>query len=339
MYNMSDNNSQNGDAQSQNGDSQDQNNSQNNLLSTISTIVIPPITQYTLNETISSIGTQVTNQQGTGANNEYITQTTFSTIDTNNTIDPDISENLGQVISSYYDNEASEASQVVNEIRTYAEKINCDSFKGKGTIEDYSELFVAASKIANETKHMQLNVEIEGFNDFAAAADELSALFQGFIVKLQSINIIDDLNFLKSVSAALKKIANLSDVFGQFKQTIFATASVQMPKSARDTRLIIQNVMSNINCSMGYINNFVNPDSNAPSDAQLSVVERNVIDTAVSTIENWKILCDQDINVSMSNNPDVVYIKQASDQLKNKANSLRANTNILRAKFAIYKNI
>lgn len=323
------------DSESQNGDTQ----SQNDVQATISTIVVPPIIDYTLNETISSIGVQVTNQQGTGANNEYITQTAFSTIDVDNTIDPDITQKLGQVISAYYDNQASEASQVVDEIRTYASKINCDSFKGKGTIEDYSELFVAASKIANETKHMQLNVEIEGFNDFAAAADELSALFQGFIVKLQSINIIDDLNFLKAVSAALKKIANLSDVFGQFKQSIFATASVQIPKSAHDTRLIIQSVMSNINCSMGYITNFVNPDSNAPSDAQLSVVEKNVIDTAVSTIENWKILCDQDVTVSMSNNPDVIYIKQANDQLKNKAQSLRTNTNILRAKFAVYKNI
>ena len=73
----------------------------------------------------------------------------------------------------------------------YAEKIKCTDFQGKGTINDYANLFEAASKIANETKQIQLDVDIEGFNEFASAADDLSALFAEMTIKLQNVNKIN----------------------------------------------------------------------------------------------------------------------------------------------------
>jgi hypothetical protein len=44
-------------------------------------------------------------------------------------------------------------------------------------------------------------------------ADDLSSLFNGFILKLQNVNIINDTAFLKAIASALKKIVNLSNVF------------------------------------------------------------------------------------------------------------------------------
>jgi hypothetical protein len=224
------------------------------------------------------------------------------------------------------------------DIRTYAAKINCESFQGKGTIEDYSELFVAASKIANETKQMKLAVDVSGFNEFASAADELSELFSGFISKLQTITIVDDLDFLKSIRAAMAKIANLADVFGKFKETILATARVDIPKSARDARLVIENVFSEVNCAMQYVNHFVTPVAGMNAAANLSENEKAVIDKAVSTIENWSALCEQDVSVSMSNSADIAYVKNVSSQLQQKASALRQNTSALRAKLAAYRN-
>ena len=72
-------------------------------------------------------------------------------------------------------------------------------------------------------KQMQLDIDIDGFNNLGQAADDLSALFGSFIIKLQTVSIIDDTVFLQAVATALRKIVNLSKVFGCFKDTILAT--------------------------------------------------------------------------------------------------------------------
>lgn len=303
---------------------------------------VPEIVNFTLNETLSTAGAVVTNQQGQSVSGDGVTHTTFTTIENPENDAVHITQNLGQVVQSYFDNTTnplSESNIVLNDIKAYAAQIKCENFHGKGTIDDYSELFRAASKIANETKQMQLNVDIEGFDEFGAAADELSNLFNGFIIKLQSINIIDDLNFLKSVRSALAKIARLADVFGEFKKTIIATATVELPKSAHDARMVVQDVMSEINCAMNYISHFVNPVEQAPSGAELSAVERNVIEKAVDTIENWSVLCDQGVSVAMSNSPDIMYMKAANQELKSKSNILKSNISSLRTKLTAYAHI
>ena len=43
---------------------------------------------------------------------------------------------------------------------------------------------------------------------------------------------------------------------------ILITSSIKIPKSAHDTKIILDGVMSEVNCAMNYINNFVNPDAN-----------------------------------------------------------------------------
>jgi hypothetical protein len=57
----------------------------------------------------------------------------------------------------------------------------------------------------------------------------LSNLFTGFIIKIQKVNIINDTLFLKSILDALKKIVNLSNTFGKFKEAIIATSLIQIP--------------------------------------------------------------------------------------------------------------
>jgi hypothetical protein len=229
--------------------------------------------------------------------------------------------------------------QVIGDIQAYASTIQCSSFHGKGTIDDYTAMFEAAAKIANDTKQMNLVVDISGFNEFGAAADELSSLFTSFITKLQSINIIDDLDFLKSVRLALSKISNLVDVFGTFKQTILATATVEIPKSAHDTRLLVEGVVGQVNCAMKYIAHFVDGNNVAPPNAELSATEKNIISSAVKTIDHWQALCDLDATVSMNNNPDIVYMKSASRALQTQTASLRHNISSLRSKISGFNNM
>jgi hypothetical protein len=293
-------------------------------------IVLP-----TLDQTIQGNGYVVHNTQGPDVSGNEITHTTFDTTDPE--VDFQVTEDLTGKVEAYYDNtQETETAQLLSSINSYASKIQCTDFQGKGTIEDYSQLFNAAAKIANESKHMQLDVDIDGFNEFADAADELSKLFSSFIVKLESVSIIDDIVFLRSVSIALEKIWKLSEVFGKFKQTILATSSVQLPKSAHETKVALESVISNVNCAMKYISHFVDSSVPAPVEADLSQNEKDVISAAVNTIDSWNVLCEQGVSIAMSSNPDIQFITASSNQLKNTTQTLKNATDKLKNKLASY---
>jgi hypothetical protein len=292
------------------------------------------ITNYTLNQTIDSSGMEIVNQQGQTSDGTEVTHTTLNTTDPSNQLQ--ITEDLTEVVQVYDDELDASTNSIVNDIKFYASKINCSEFHGKGTIDDYSELFNAAAKIANESKQMQLDVDVEGFEEFGQAADDLSALFNSFIIKLQNVSIINDTNFLTSIYIALKKIWQLSEVFGKFKQTIMATTTIQIPKSAHDTKVIIQGVMAEVDCAMQYINYFVNPTECVPDGAALNSTEQNIINTAVSTIDNWNTLCEEGVSIALSNNPDIQYISQANNELKSTTTTLRNATSLLRSKLQTY---
>ena len=68
----------------------------------------------------------------------------------------------------------------------------------------------------------------------------------------------------------------------------------------------------------------------------LSTQEQQIISSAVNTIDNWNTLCDQGITIALNNNPDIQYISQMNNDLKNKTNILKNATNALKNKFAFY---
>ena len=286
---------------------------------------------------ISEPGLIITTQANTDNNSTVITTTFISTHP--DEYDPNITQNLSQIINVYDDvaDTTSINSILVDEIKMYAEKIKCTDFQGKGTINDYANLFEAASKIANETKQIQLDVDIEGFNEFASAADDLSALFTEMTIKLQNVNIIDDSLFLKSVANAMQKIYNLSEVFGKFKETIMTTTTIQIPKSAHETRVAMENVVGQMNCAMNYINYFVSPGEKPLNKAELSAEEKNIINKAVDTIESWNIICNHGVSIAMANNPDIQFIQNSSQQLKQTTITLKSSIDKLRTKLNSYK--
>jgi hypothetical protein len=280
-------------------------------------------------------GYVVTNQQYSDASGNVYTDTQFITTDA--TSDVQITQDLSGEVVKYYDDTNDSCKQaIIAQIQAYAADIQCSSFHGKGTIDDYTQLFQAAAQIANDSSQMQLDVDIEGFNEFATAADELSALFNGFIVKLQNVSIIDDTAFLTAVANSLGKISNLSKVFGKFKETILATSTVHLPKSTQDASLLLKNVVGQINCAMNYITHFVDPSISAPAAAELSTEEKGIINAAVTTINNWNILCDQGVTIAMSNDTNIQYINGASEQLKQKTQTLKNSTSLLKSKLAAF---
>ena len=299
-------------------------------------IVIPQPVQIVTDlssSVVNGAGYTITTSTGKDASGSDITNVIF------NAETPNIHEILTQTTSIYNDetDPSGQSVLLLNQIRTYANEIQCSDFHGKGSIEDYTQLFQAAARIANESKQMELNIDIEGFTEFSQAADDLSELFNGFIIKLQNVNIINDTLFLQSIATALGKIVNLSNIFGKFKETVLATSTIQIPKSSHDAAIIINGVMDEVNCAMQYIGYFVDPSSNPNlSGAALSAQERNIINKSVETVNSWNVLCEQGISIAMANDLDVQHIQLASSQLKIKTNNLKTVTNNLKSKLASY---
>jgi hypothetical protein len=182
---------------------------------------------------------------------------------------------------------------------------------------------------------MNLDVDIDGFTEFGQAADDLAKLFNSFIVKLENINIINDSTFLNSVLDALKKIVNLSNIFGRFKKTILATTTIKIPKSAQDTRIILENVMDEVSCAMNYVSNFVIPNPSL-TKGQLDDEDREIISKATETINNWSILCGHGVSIALANNIDINKIKDVNNNLKNKTAILKNATSLLLGKLVQY---
>ena len=300
--------------------------------------VVLPMSDISSSDVESGEGYRIEHKDGYDEDGDPMQRTTFETTEPE-IYDPQIEQNLTQLVETYDD--SSQTSQLLSQIQSYATELQCTDFHGKGTIDDYNTLFEAASKIATDTKQMELDVDVDGFNEFATAADDLSALFDGFIMKLQNVSIITYVNFLTSISNALEKVVNLSNTFGRFKQTVFSTSAIQLPQSAHTAKNVIESVMSEVNCAMQYVNHFVAPEDaslneTALQNASLSPEEKTIIEKSVTTIENWNTLCEYGVGIAMSNDPNIQYLQGANDSLKTKSVTLKLATNKLRTKLAFY---
>ena len=109
-----------------------------------------------------------------------------------------------------------------------------------------------------------------------------------------------------------------------------------MPKSAHDTKVLIEGIMGELHCSLNYINYFVNPTDVAPEHAALDVSEVAIINNAVAAIDNWNVLCEEGLTIALTNNPDIQYINNANIELMAKTSQLQDATSRLKARFIQY---
>jgi len=286
-------------------------------------------------------GMEIITETGFTSDGTFISETAAITIDPSSDIQ--ITIDISAIVQQYND-EISDISinSIMQEIAMYAGKINCSDFQGKGTVDDYTELFKAASDMAKHAKQTTLNINIDGFKEFGNAADELSALFQNYIVKIENMNVVNDTLFLSEILFYLKKIWNLSETFGKFKDTILGTSIIKLPKSLEDTKNILDGVMTEVDCAMKYIECFVSPETAtdislcSPGSHELSISEKNQIMEAVNTIQKWNYLYNDNIQIAISENADVKFIENANIIIKNTSDLLKNNTAILKGKIKIY---
>lgn len=256
------------------------------------------------------------------------------TLDTYSPVFPDISFNLSQEVTTFVD--CSGDQDLVEQIKMYAGQIKCTDFYGKGTIDDYAILFDAATRLVNETKHVELDVQVEGFNEFAKAADDLSSLFASFTRRLQSVSIIEDTAFLNSILNALRRIVRLTEEFGRFKETIKATNTIQISDSVSETKKVLEDVTGEITCAMNYITHFTSPDGTIIPTAELSTEDKNAIQRSVQTLNAWSEICNHGVSIAMVDDPNIQYIQQSNQLFLQQSAILRQASSTLRGRYAAY---
>ena len=124
----------------------------------------------------------------------------------------------------------------------------------------------------------------------------------------------------------------MSNTFGRFKETILATSTIHMPKSTYDAKLFLEQVNCELNCAMNYINYFVDSNAPKPANAELSLDDKNIINKAVNTIDNWNILCDQGLAIALNNNAEINSIKLINNDLLTGTTKLKQATSVLKNK-------
>lgn len=90
--------------------------------------------------------------------------------------------------------------------------------------------------------------------------------------------------------------------------------------------------MDEVNCAINYINHFVEPTENKPTGADLSETEKNIIDKATITINNWNDISQHGVTIALNNDPNIRFIKNSNDQLKIKTSILKNASSKLRIK-------
>lgn len=302
---------------------------------------ISALLQLPVDASINSYTVSISGGLETIRENAVLPDGTIIYQELNFTVDPSsdiqIVEDLSAIIQIYNDETDLSLNIIMQEITQYAENIKCTNFQGKGSIDDYAELFTVASNLAKEAKQTSLVIDISGFYEFGNAADELSKVFQEYIIKLKNINVVNDMDFLKAIVSSLKKISHLADVFGKFKETILATSIVQIPKSLEDTRFILDGVMSEVDCAMKYVHHFICPENDVSmcSASNLSPEEKALIQSAISTIQNWDNKYSKNLQVILSENADVQFIEAANKLIANTAKDMKTATSIFKGKISI----
>jgi hypothetical protein len=115
------------------------------------------------------------------------------------------------------------------------------------------------------------------------------------------------------------------------------TSTIKVPKYIKDTRIVMEDVMTDMSCAMKYINHFISPENNdLCSNAELSEDEKRMIEESIQTISGWDQLYNKGMQIAISENADIKFIEEANKIIQTTSNSLKDATSIFKGKLTYY---
>lgn len=206
-----------------------------------------------------------------------------------------------------------EAQAVLKDIESYSEDIKAENFAGKGSLEDYQELFQKVCKYSQDLKdtNIDLTIDMDKLSDFAESAKALTGFIGSLTLSLRRVVTVSDITFLKDFKEKIYNISLLYKTIGDFQTTIIATANLKVPGSVSKILALLQKITSQINNTMTYMDYFTGIISKEEVDksAYLTDDSRAALNRAISALDTWKALADAQTSTSLSTDKTVQDLK------------------------------
>lgn len=185
-----------------------------------------------------------------------------------------------------------ESKRLLYEIDTYVNKIKCDKFLRKGSLDDYKTLFQKVFEYSDEIECNRLNLEydMKKLSNFAEVAEKLTENIECLTSKIKSIIEVNDIHFLTNFRNKVQKISKLYDTIEEFQTTVVKSSDLYIPKTLETVNSQLSRISKEIDKTMIYLDNFsgvVHSDL-IPENAHISNDTKNKINKTCDYLDNRK---------------------------------------------------
>jgi hypothetical protein len=214
----------------------------------------------------------------------------------------------------------SEDDTVMGQINALVNLIDSARAQGMGTITDYTALLNMANDISGT---VNLNIDISGLQAVAAQAEAYGAIFETIQNTLEQVTTINDLTVLGNIKAELQKIADMYTQLGRLKLQIYRTSTLQIPNSISEMTTKLNQVYSNLDTTLNYLDYFNDPNSVAkPTNADINAQDAAAIAAATGALQMYSTLVQSQATVNPTGNTQVSNLTTAVNRFQNLINRL-----------------
>jgi len=169
---------------------------------------------------------------------------------------------------------SNESKKILCEIDGYIDNIRCDKLTGKGSIDDYKNLFQRVFEYSDEltTQKISLDMDMKKLDKFADSAEQLTKTISDLTIRLKSIVAVNDIKFLNDFRDKVQKISKLYETIDEFQTTIIESSELYIPTTLEQINKKLRKITEEIDSSMVYLDNFTGiiGDNIIPKNALIS---------------------------------------------------------------------
>lgn len=170
-----------------------------------------------------------------------------------------ITQNITEIVPS---NE--EASILLSEIQTLANKISCESVQHLGSLEDYEKIITGLNYDPNTV--LDLNIDLSPLENFAALASNLTSLLENIELKFDQVYTISYIDYIKKIYEYLKIIDSMLNKYSELIVHIKSKITFEFSTPLTDINDQISEVLH-------YLNDLIYKNAD---DCELRILKCNI---------------------------------------------------------------
>jgi len=212
-----------------------------------------------------------------------------------------------------------EDDTLMGQINTLVNLIAASRAQGMGTISNYTALLEIANDISGSAN---LSIDISGLQAVATQAAAYGAIFETITNTLSGITVINDLSVLEAIKVELQKIADMYTELRRLKLVINRTSTLQIPDSISSMTEKLNQVYSELNSTLDYLDYFNNNANPKPANADLNTQDAAAIAAAEGALTMFRNVVQSQNTVNPVGNTQVANLTNAIYRFSNVINRI-----------------